>query len=112
MTPPRKKGRPALGPETRCAFCSRDRSRWLYHGGKRDPACTSCYNRERYEPSRRRAMRKTAKVSLDAYNPAVAGKAADMLRRGADWGTVCERTGLSQRTLLLWMGRRAAAESY
>lgn len=89
-------------------MCGAPRTRWVHRGAARVPACVSCYCRERYEPKRRKVLAK----SESTPDVRVAKKAALMLRRGAPWTFVCEKTGVSKRTLLMWMGRCAATESF
>ena len=116
MTPRRKRkstgrprGRPLLGPETEC-LCGKPRTRWIRKAGRVIPACVTCYNREHFNPPKRQILAKAPKAG--DVPDSVARRAAAMIRRGATWSFVCQKTGYSQRTLLLWMGRLAAVESF
>ena len=103
-----KKGRPALGVKTRCAMCEGPQTRWLHTGNGLVPSCTVCYNREVYEPKRRRVMDR----KVVPYSPNVTRRAATMLRKGATWAFVCDKVGVGKRDLTLWMGRLASTETF
>jgi hypothetical protein len=105
----RPRGRPPFGPELLCTICNKKRTRWLKHAGRATAVCKKCYDRESYEPSRRKLLPRTEEPQ---YDPKIARRAATLLRKGADWRYVCDATGVSQRSLLIWMGRLAATEAF
>ena len=110
VAPRRSRGRPPLGEDKKCRVCGKPRTRWVKSGGENVPACATCYNRETYEPARRKILPRPKK-EYD-YSDAAAKRAAEMLRKGAPWSFVCEKIGASKRTITIWMGRLASTESY
>lgn len=90
-------------------MCDAKRTRWVTTPHGRVASCSSCYNRETYFPEKRKLLKK-AKAPDDSDRSVK--RAATMLRKGAPWSFVCEKTGLSKRALTLRMGELAATEPY
>lgn len=90
-------------------MCDAKRTRWLTTPSGIVASCTACYNRETYFPENRKVLKKVTDPNM---SDSVVKRAATMLRKGAPWSFVCEKTGLSKRALTMRMGEIASTEPY